>query len=47
MYYHFPFRWVLRNDEIKANFKARLRQLIDDYAKVYGPESITYNRHAW
>ena len=33
-------------DELKA-FNILLRHLVEDYANVFGAQSITYNRHAW
>ena len=39
-------RFLGTNDEIKA-FNRLLRELVEDYANVFGPQSITYNRHAW
>ena len=39
-------RFLGTSNEIRA-FNQLLRELVEDYANVFGPQSITYNRHAW
>ena len=39
-------RYLGTDDELKS-FNWQLRELIEEYALLFGPQSITYNRHAW